>query len=630
MSSSLPVLPNGIQHIALSFSGGGYRAASFTLGCVSYLNRTHYAGLPLFHRVKFISSASGGSITNLVLCSMLREGKRFEDVYKHLVGQMQGCQLVDAVFAVWNDERAWVERPDKTRNFINAFSLVYDRELFKGQTFGVLWEKPANGGFVVEECCVNATEFNNGLNFRFGTKGELGNDFLHFRASGMAAAKKIRLADILACSSCFTAGFEPVMFPCDFTWTNAAGSLTEQELSAAIVADNTYNESSADVEDGIQEIGFMDGGIDDNQGIYAFSLADDRKKGYDYDLYIPCDVSSNYLSKPFRYPKIKDVPLLKRSLTDYGAQLKRWRVWYGVGCLIGLTLAVALLAFGVVPGLGWLLLGFSLAAMALPAGLFLVLRKKLRGVLHSVFPPATGGEPKGMFELVFKKHLGAFLKMPLRNLVAILAARGSSVVLLATTIFLKKIRRVSYTMLFKEKGLDVYRSLVNANNALEKPGKIEAGRLWNDHIAMTAVYQLSTKNAAQLKKDLGREPWGDDTEAWPGQLLDEFIPPSDKLRAVVDIATEMGTTLWFDMEDQERKSLPSLLAAGQATICFNLLRVSFRFGNADPEWLELRKRLVEDWKRFKEEPYWLYNEYSRTAGNKKEFYDSREAEDLDD
>ena len=643
MPSSLPSLPNGIQNIALSFSGGGYRAAAFTLGCVSYLDHRSYAGAALLTKVKFISSASGGSITSLVLCSMLREGATFGEIYKHLAEQLRGCTLVEEVFKVWENNAAWVERPEKTRNFINAFSMIYDRDLFRGQTFDIMWQKSPKAKFVIEEICVNATEFNNGLNFRFGTKGDMGNDFLHFQ-SGSPAAKKIRLADILACSSCFTAGFEPVMFPYDFTYRHAEGSLTAKELSDAMVADNTYNDSAETGEGaggengieepgGIKEIGFMDGGIDDNQGIYAFTLADDRKKGYDYDLYMPCDVSSNYLKSPFRYPKIKELPVLQDSLSDWGLRLRKIRNRYiGVG-LAGLVVSLGLLFFTGATQAGYLLLGFFGAALLLPLGLFLFVTRKVAAIGRSVFPAPAGGQRKDMFTLVFKKHLGTFFRMPLRELLTLLAARGGSVVLLATTIFLKKIRRVSYSLLFKEKSLDVYRQLIAARNKNPQAAPIDAGRLWNDHIAMTAVYQLSTKNAAQLKKDLAKEPWEEGTEvvkgeepvggrvaageggvAGGGQLLDEFLLPSAALRAVVDIATEMGTTLWFDPEADSKHCLESLLAAGQATICFNLLRVSYRFGNQDKDWLELRAGLVKDWARFKEAPYWLYNEYLRSAG----------------
>jgi len=615
MASSLPSLPNGIQNIALSFSGGGYRAAAFTLGCVAYLNRQSYGGASLLTKVKFISSASGGSITSLVLCSMLREGATFEEIYKHLAGQLRGCTLVEEVFKIWDNDAAWAERPEKTRNFINAFSMIYDRDLFRGQTFDIMWQKAPKAKFVIEEICVNATEFNNGLNFRFGTKGEMGNDFLHFQA-GSPAAKKIRLADILACSSCFTAGFEPVMFPSDFTYQHADGSLTAKELSDAMKADNTYNDSTDEDEaEEVRQIGFMDGGIDDNQGIYAFTLADDRKKAYEYDLYMPCDVSSNFLKSPFRYPKIKELPVLQDSLSDWGRRLKKIRNRYiGVG-LIGLLVSLGLLFFAGAPEVSYLLLGVFGAVLLLPLGLFLFIKRKIVAIGRQAFP-TPAGDKKDMFTLVFRKHLGTFFRMPLRDLLTLLAARGSSVGLLATTIFLKKIRRVSYTLLFKEKSLDVYRKLVSAHNKNPQALPIDPGRLWNDHIAMTAVYQLSTKNTAQLKKELAKEPWEKGTEvvAGGGQLLDAFLLPSAALRGVVDIATEMGTTLWFDPAADSKHCLESLLAAGQATICFNLLRVSYRFGNEDQQWLDLRAGLVKDWQRFKDEPYWLYNEYLGSGG----------------
>jgi len=614
MTSPSPSLPNGLQNIALSFSGGGYRAATFTLGCVSFLNRTLYEGKPLLHKVRFISSASGGTITNLVLCSMLREGATFEAIYKHLVEQMTGCRLVDEVFAILNDEAAWASRPDKTRNFINAFSMIYDRDLFKGKTFDIMWQNPGEGLFVIEETCTNTTEFNNGLNFRFGTRGDMGNDFLHFNTGGLAAARKIKLADILACSSCFTAGFEPVMYPRDFTWKGEQQSLTKEELSRAMFVDDVYTDSKVDAKDGVLKIGFMDGGIDDNQGIYAFTLADNRKKGYEYDLYMPCDVSSNYLKNPFRYPEIKEVPGLRLSVNDWLGRIKKIRNRYILGIVLLLIVSVAL--FFLSPAAGWLLLGIFLAAVALPLGVYLFLKKKVKAIQQQLFPPSTGDQEPGMYELVFKKHVGAFLKMPVRDLLSLLAARGKSVVLLATTVFLKKIRRSSYSELFKEKSIDALREVVGEHNKAPQAVKIETGRLWNDHIAMTAVYQLSAKNAPRLEKDLQKEPWDDKTETFPGsgQLLDDLLIPSQALRDVVDIATEMDTTLWFDASQTSKRSLESLVAAGQATICFNLLRVSYRFGNDDNDWMDLRKKLVEDWQRFKEDPYWLYNEYGRTAG----------------
>lgn len=60
-------------------------------------------------------------------------------------------------------------------------------------------------------------------------------------------AKNIKLSEILAVSSCFPGGFEPVVFPDDFDFYN--------------------NKDCEDFCNGCKSFGLMDGGIVDNQGI---------------------------------------------------------------------------------------------------------------------------------------------------------------------------------------------------------------------------------------------------------------------------------------------------------------------------------------------------------------------------
>ena len=55
-----------MEEIAISLSGGGYRAAMFHLGTLSYLNRIQLPnGKSLLDVVNTISTISGGSITGL-------------------------------------------------------------------------------------------------------------------------------------------------------------------------------------------------------------------------------------------------------------------------------------------------------------------------------------------------------------------------------------------------------------------------------------------------------------------------------------------------------------------------------------------------------------------------------------
>ena len=57
---TIPTKP--LNRIALTLSGGGYRAAAFHLGMMDYLNRTIYNEKPLLEAVDIISTVSGGTI----------------------------------------------------------------------------------------------------------------------------------------------------------------------------------------------------------------------------------------------------------------------------------------------------------------------------------------------------------------------------------------------------------------------------------------------------------------------------------------------------------------------------------------------------------------------------------------
>ena len=113
-----------MENIALAFSGGGYRAACFSLGSLSYLRHVQYDGAPLLEKVKFISSTSGGSITNLVYAQYLFSGKSFEEAYRFLLTELDGEKLLAAATGILQNSREWSQRPEKSRNLINAFSIA--------------------------------------------------------------------------------------------------------------------------------------------------------------------------------------------------------------------------------------------------------------------------------------------------------------------------------------------------------------------------------------------------------------------------------------------------------------------------------------------------------------------------
>ena len=67
-------MPKPFENIAISLSGGGYRATAFHLGALSYLNQLPFEGTPLLHNVKIISTISGGTFTGVGYVLALTQG----------------------------------------------------------------------------------------------------------------------------------------------------------------------------------------------------------------------------------------------------------------------------------------------------------------------------------------------------------------------------------------------------------------------------------------------------------------------------------------------------------------------------------------------------------------------------
>src|ERR1700761_952875 len=92
-----PAFIKPFENIALAFSGGGFRAASFALGVLSYLNRVTFTeedeplkGNSLLQRVTFMSSASGGTIATTLYALYNASGKDFKAFYIKLYECLSG------------------------------------------------------------------------------------------------------------------------------------------------------------------------------------------------------------------------------------------------------------------------------------------------------------------------------------------------------------------------------------------------------------------------------------------------------------------------------------------------------------------------------------------------------------
>jgi Patatin-like phospholipase len=561
-----------MENIALAFSGGGFRAACFSLGCLSYLNRIHHQGKPLLKNVTFISSTSGGSITNLVYSSFLFKGKDFDACYRYLFAELDGEKLITRALDILKNKKVWKDRPLKSRNLINAFSMAYD-VLLEAATLNVYGNRTHQPH--LEEICVNSTEFTNGLAFRFQSqhpdatfpKGKIGNNYIFFKRNSTDVGNRLKLSDILASSSCFPSGFEPMIFPNDY----AHKALTAEELREAIsFKANTYtlppenelpetgDETSETVipeteqynrydlledENFIKKIhfGIMDGGVADNQAIDAFKLANKRRKENDlpeFDLFMACDVTS-YFMDGYTLPLGKNKWYNRLNITTLIA------VW--VLCCLALPALFIIFKNNWKP---WMYITATVSGMmALPLLLWRYKKLKQNILLR---------RKKNFSGVAIKKYSHIFLRLNLGTVKQMLAARIKSVFILANDVYLKQIRRLYYERLFND---DAYKNRVILNS----------------------IYKLS-----KVK--------------FPAEdISTEALHPSEKIIEVAEKARTMATTLWFDETHKAAKIKEAIIATGQFTTCYSLLQhlqKQEEAGVLTPQLQELKIALMADWEGF--------------------------------
>ena len=339
------------------------------------------------------------------------------------------------------------------------------------------------------------------------------------------------LADIVAASSCFPGGFEPLAFPHDFSWPDG-------KVPAALTG-GLFD----------RPVPLMDGGVYDNQGTESLLLADNREGG-ELGQIIISDVDQKR-DDLFPFPPQRSVGLLGR-LSLRTVAFVTWSVMVACG-ITAASLAVELWR----DGLRWPWGPFtqllpSVLALAVAAGLWVVRRELLGRALELI--PQIG---KGAWT--------DFRRITVDQLVDMVWLRLCSVLALTASIFMKRIRAMGYRQLYRN-------------------DKYKARRVSN------LIYHLRSS-----------EPFS--------TLVAGLVPaPSAALRRVADVAASTPTALWFDPERPDQ--LPGLVAAGQATLCYNLLKQIVRLHGRDPALFppdvqEHWNRLVADWQAFQADPYFL-------------------------
>ena len=622
MTNDALITLNPFQNIGMAFSGGGFRAAAYALGTLSYLDYLKIDGKALTDRISFVSSASGGTITSALFAAGLHQNVPFIDFYRKLYHDLNGESVVELALTTLNDESQWQEGADaKQRNLINSFAKAYDQIFFEQQTMAVFFEKTYRKKM---EVCFNSTEFYRGLSFRFQTDGTdnqhqvIGNNYLWFDNKQMETFKQIKLGDVLAASSCFPIGFEAIVYPSDFSYSDSPEkTLSTAELKKALYYEN-YNEKSfplsfepeggltaeEEKDSHINSFALMDGGITDNQGLYSLMLADKKRqrrvKPDPFDMMIVTDVMS-YFMDSYESPAVNQQKGWREYNLNY--YLRKFKKIAKEVKRAPLLLGLAFVVFAV---LGWIFRhsGFSLAAVIL-ASIFATLTVLTGFVVYSstgktLISDLIGFDLKEFlytklglqkfFSKIITDKLAGYLQFTRLNIIEqMIKARLTSGMTMVSEVNLKQVRRLIYQMFYDE-------------------------TQWDNRRVPNFSYELSTYNMAARNNrfnNKNRLKWTP-TPA-DKQLLLEGL---EKIRPIADVTRAANTTLWYDAIQKKEEVLKQTVTTGQFSICANLLEyvISLERKNIsfDPahsaELAGLKSRLEQDFIQFKENPYFLFNQ----------------------
>lgn len=229
-----------LDRIALCLPGGGFRAAGYSLGILDFLHDSN-----LLPNLKSISSVSGGTITAARYAYSVATGNEsYKEFHDSLYNWLNDNKLLPSALKRLN---GWKSFGHKRKNLINAFALEYDD--FMSMTFAEL-EKKLESSSSLNEVIFNSTDFSKGFQFRFltGSTRRFGNSKNNYSE----LKPYVKLGDIVAASSCFPLGFEPIGFPQDF--------VERDDLAKASITKSDKDYKS---------IGLMDGGILDNLGVLS-------------------------------------------------------------------------------------------------------------------------------------------------------------------------------------------------------------------------------------------------------------------------------------------------------------------------------------------------------------------------
>ena len=386
--------------IALSLSGGGFRAATYHLGVLSYLNHLKTEdGTTLLDQVSAVSTISGGTLTGLWLILRKSQGWSNERMLRELYRLLTTSDVCGRAC------REFLSSENKNHSLIREMVRIYDEEIFHGATLGDLMEKIED--ISIDDFSANATEFINSVEFRFqvgkryktpngGTsQGIIGN--APYRLPRNIGAQ-VLLAEVFAASSCFPGGFEPLFFPRDF-------QLSKKAENADYVAK-------------ARVLPLMDGGVVDNQGIEPINLIRDRR---DLDLFIISDAGCGHGST-FSYE-----------------ETSKWEHLniHHINMALNIIILVTALCLLWVPAGFWrgFVLGITIIFLTMRLATTLIARLTLKKLAK---------------DIPFRFNWKELLSIPLGKYVDLVKSRALSLLELTNRVFMTHIRALNYATVYED------------------------------------------------------------------------------------------------------------------------------------------------------------------------------------
>ncbi|MDB6169625.1 MAG: hypothetical protein JWM88_2489 [Verrucomicrobia bacterium] len=324
--------------VALTFSGGGTRAAALAYGVLQELSRTridhHGRAERMLDHVQAISGVSGGSFTAAYYA--LHGDRLFAD-YENifLKRDVQG-----ALMRKFASPQNWFPLATKRIGRSDLAGEFYDHEIFGGATFGDLAHEAGRPRLLV-----NATDMVTGMPFAFTQQ--------NFDLIGSNLGE-ITIGRAVAASSAAPVVLSPVTLRNHAAADGAARSAFAQRLSVDLDALHVSRQLASAVRSYFDTerrpfIHLVDGGVSDNLGLHGLLDLNVATRGLDAALHdcnlsqvrniavIVVNASAEHAvrSNTRSHPGVTDVlravsegfvhTNTARALADFRSELEQWR-----------------------------------------------------------------------------------------------------------------------------------------------------------------------------------------------------------------------------------------------------------------------------------------------------------------